>query len=937
MGLVVWALVAGALFGGFIGGHVPINVLIGAVVGAGMGTWLRSAIRLEIADAVAAASQAAEPPREIRPAVPPQAAVAPVTAPRASPLIPALDLTPPEPRRPQPQVRAEPAPERGAPGPVGGYATHQDTVVDIAFAKARDWLLGGNTIVRAGLVMLFLGLVFLARFVANKGLFPIEARLATIAAAGLALLVVGLRLRTKRRDFGLALQGAGVAVLYLVVFAGAKAYEVLPPPAAFAFMIVFAGLGCALAVMQNSLAMAIASFLGGFAVPVLIGGHADTPLGLFAYITILNLAILGIAWPKSWRALNLLGFAGTFALASAWGFTSYTAQQYGLCQAFLIVSVAIYLAMAVLYAHNTPGLLGNFADSTLLFGTALAGFGMQIALVHDHPFASAWSALGFGAAYIGLTALLRRGRAEMRLLNECLLAIGVGFVTLAVPLALGVRWTSSAWALEGAGAFWIGARQARWMPRGFGLVLQALAALVVLAEVLDPLQFNVSAIPLANNGFMQPMLVAATMVYTAWLMRNDLRHSGSRWADIYVQVERGLRAPWFLAGFGMVCLAIVRELGRAAGGGDVYNVVLSTHTQLYLGMIAILGAMALAEWFGTAQDWTVARWPARASLLLVVAGFVVMLVLGRYLMVWPDAAYWVGIVALAAWLLRRLPVSVWTAAMHVGVVILGTGFVADAIWFAIDRGNLWDTSWAGVSFLVSATAMLMAITQWAGRAASRATTEGMGWPLAHYARAYWWHSAAVLAVLVYLGGLVCAVMAQGVTDPLPFVPLVNPVDLAVLLALAALALWRRAVARAHGTSGLARFITGHGGLGALAFLGFVLANMAWLRAAHHLIGMDWNAQALASSQTVEAGLSLLWTVIAMGLMVYSRLRTERIPWLGGASLLAVVVAKLLFSDMANVQGFPRIIAFIGVGVLMLLIGYFVPLPPRDHPTAEVPA
>jgi len=38
-----------------------------------------------------------------------------------------------------------------------------------------------------------------------------------------------------------------------------------------------------------------------------------------------------------------------------------------------------------------------------------------------------------------------------------------------------------------------------------------------------------------------------------------------------------------------------------------------------------------------------------------------------------------------------------------------------------------------------------------------------------------------------------------------------------------------------------------------------------------------------------------------------------------------------------VQGFPRIIAFIGVGVLMLLIGYFVPLPPRDHPTAEVPA
>lgn len=49
-----------------------------------------------------------------------------------------------------------------------------------------------------------------------------------------------------------------------------------------------------------------------------------------------------------------------------------------------------------------------------------------------------------------------------------------------------------------------------------------------------------------------------------------------------------------------------------------------------------------------------------------------------------------------------------------------------------------------------------------------------------------------------------------------------------------------------------------------------------------------------------------------------------------ASLLGVVVVKLLFVDMSQAEGIARIVAFIGVGMLMLLIGYFVPLPPRPR-------
>ena len=74
--------------------------------------------------------------------------------------------------------------------------------------------------------------------------------------------------------------------------------------------------------------------------------------------------------------------------------------------------------------------------------------------------------------------------------------------------------------------------------------------------------------------------------------------------------------------------------------------------------------------------------------------------------------------------------------------------------------------------------------------------------------------------------------------------------------------------------------------------------------------------------------------MAMALMLLGQRRSQRLPWLAGAALLVVVVAKLVLVDMSAIEGFARIVAFIGVGVLMLLIGYFVPLPPRS---AEAPA
>jgi uncharacterized membrane protein len=52
-----------------------------------------------------------------------------------------------------------------------------------------------------------------------------------------------------------------------------------------------------------------------------------------------------------------------------------------------------------------------------------------------------------------------------------------------------------------------------------------------------------------------------------------------------------------------------------------------------------------------------------------------------------------------------------------------------------------------------------------------------------------------------------------------------------------------------------------------------------------------------------------------------------VVWLVGAALLAVVVLKLFLVELADTGGLYRIVSFIVVGLLLLVVGYFAPVPP----------
>jgi uncharacterized membrane protein len=115
---------------------------------------------------------------------------------------------------------------------------------------------------------------------------------------------------------------------------------------------------------------------------------------------------------------------------------------------------------------------------------------------------------------------------------------------------------------------------------------------------------------------------------------------------------------------------------------------------------------------------------------------------------------------------------------------------------------------------------------------------------------------------------------------------------------------------------------------ALAGLAFVALNVLVARAVHFYAGVRFDPDDLVESAIFQTGLSILWALTAGSLMTLALRRASRPVWVTGASLLAALILKLFVVDLGNVGGVARIVSFLATGLLILVIGYFAPLPPK---------
>jgi uncharacterized membrane protein len=606
------------------------------------------------------------------------------------------------------------------------------------------------------------------------------------------------------------------------------------------------------------------------------------------------------------------------------------------------------------------------------------------------------------------------------LLAQTCLALGVIFASLAIPLGLDARWTAAAWAVEGAGIFWLGLRQQRPLARAFGVLLQVGSALAFLSELRIGEHALLSGAPLGA------LLLGAALLFSFEQLRNASPQHTAEWerrglpvlaslglsflyllAPLLLQTQ-GTAISWAIAG--LLTLLIGLRIGSrtflftAFGvqllGGALFLLAVPEllgplteeglrplghsgfWTPMVLGLAALVGAWRLqrephaplfavlklqrlsdlllvwgAAWWAVALIGEVLRFvpgTLQGSFLLGIAAVSVaiwtllaqrlrwaslgmlctllMPAAGAVLLVSVDHCYhpaaqfgwlaWLAVFGVHFISLRRLA-SVAGAKVLSVAHVLGCWMLIGVLALELRYGLLLLSSqynawrWLGWAILPSLYLVLAA--------APRAWP----WPVSAYPREYRVLAALPLAVLMLGWFWLANSFSDGTATPLPYVPLLSPLDMGLLFALLGVYLWSRSVAPQRGPRAelIAQAVAG------ISLFAFFTALV--MRTAHHWGGVPFHLDALLASMLVQAGLSIVWTLIALGLMIGGHLRHRRDVWLIGAALIAVVVAKLFFVELSNRGGLARIVSFIGVGGLLLVVGYFAPLPPkRAEPVLE---
>ena len=237
------------------------------------------------------------------------------------------------------------------------------------------------------------------------------------------------------------------------------------------------------------------------------------------------------------------------------------------------------------------------------------------------------------------------------------------------------------------------------------------------------------------------------------------------------------------------------------------------------------------------------------------------------------------------------------------------------------------------------------------------TTKGpalLPWPIRKHTNAYLGHGVMIPSLFL-VGWLSFMNFDPGNAAPLPYIPLVNPLEISqifVLFVLGHVLLENflpkepEAVHAHHYTETRARpfsfkpaglpssHLTRHVAIWGMAILLFIWINFLTGRIVHHYadIGFTWHA--LSRSVIFHAAISILWSITALGITVWATRAHRRPVWFCGATLLGLVVLKLFTVDLSGSRTLARIISFLAVGTLMLIIGYFSPLPPVSKENAS---
>ncbi|RQL53008.1 hypothetical protein BJI63_15845, partial [Acinetobacter baumannii] len=358
---------------------------------------------------------------------------------------------------------------------------------------AVDWMIHGNPILRVAVAVLMVGVVLLLRFASEHWQLSLGVKLGFIAIAGGVLTAFGYTLQKKNQLFAVALQGVGLAVVFLtLVFSHHFGVITSLTTASILFTILLA-ITVFLSLKQQAIYLAILALGMAYAAPLVIPQYRPDVVFLFSYYLVINLAVAAVNFIQPWKILNQIAFFATmFIGGSAIVFYAEPAK-FDTLDWILWLHIALFIWLSVRYSQNISRVsehekqegirLPPLLDVGLIFSVPVLGFTLHAYLVHESTQALTIGAAVLAGIYAVLTFWIKKTHPQLSVLAKSFFILAVAFFALIFPLAKGAHWTAIGWVAQGTALIVWGVTERYRLSRYIGVILVLLSSLALFYQV----------------------------------------------------------------------------------------------------------------------------------------------------------------------------------------------------------------------------------------------------------------------------------------------------------------------------------------------------------------------------------------------------------------------------------------------------------------------
>jgi len=182
-------------------------------------------------------------------------------------------------------------------------------------ARLPVWI-GGIALALAGF--------FLVKYTIETGLLSPTVRivLGMLFGGGLLYAADWVRARPQFANgtrIAQALSGAGIADLYVCLFAATSLYDLIPAFVGFAGMAAVTATAVWLS-LRHGMPIALLGLIGGFLTPALVGSHDPQAPILFLYLYFVLTGLMAVSRKKGWWKLAIPTVCGAFLWVCLWLF-----------------------------------------------------------------------------------------------------------------------------------------------------------------------------------------------------------------------------------------------------------------------------------------------------------------------------------------------------------------------------------------------------------------------------------------------------------------------------------------------------------------------------------------------------------------------------------------------------------------------------------------